>query len=100
MYARCVALRGAPPGLAGRIASHFGRWRSRLPCAAGLHLAALAAADLTAEALVRRTAAGIGVRSLRDFQHGAPGERPGCFGFGALDNAALQAALAALRQIL
>jgi GntR family transcriptional regulator/MocR family aminotransferase len=78
----------------------FSQWLAPVPSAAGLHLAAIAAASVDVEAFVERARQReVGVYSLRRYQTGKSGEAGLVFGYGALDERAITEGLARLRRI-
>jgi GntR family transcriptional regulator/MocR family aminotransferase len=78
----------------------FSRWLEPIPCAAGLHLAALARSSADVDAMAQRARErDIGIYSLRPYQLGKRG-RPGLvFGYGAIDEHAIAEGLSRLRRL-
>jgi GntR family transcriptional regulator / MocR family aminotransferase len=79
----------------------FAPWLSPVPSAAGLHLAALTAPAINAEALIARAlSADVGVGSLNQYGHGRATPQGLLFGFGAIDEAKINAGMKRFRSML
>jgi len=76
------------------------RWFEVVPGSAGLHLTAFAAPKLDVDSLVQRARQhDLGVHPLRPYYAGRPQRQGLVFGYGAIDEASIEAGLARLRRI-